>query len=111
MDADGDEPPAVLGRPGRRSAGSGWPCPRPTGGEGYGFAELAVVLEELGRAVAPGPMLPTVWAAAVAAAAAGADASARRRGADLAAGRRIGAVALGGALVGRRRAPATGVDA
>ena len=30
------------------------------GGEGYGFAELAVVVEELGRALAPGPFLPTV---------------------------------------------------
>jgi alkylation response protein AidB-like acyl-CoA dehydrogenase len=35
------------------------------GGQGYGLAELAVVLEELGRAVAPGPFLPTVLAAAV----------------------------------------------
>jgi alkylation response protein AidB-like acyl-CoA dehydrogenase len=35
------------------------------GGEGYGLAELAVVLEELGRAVAPGPFLPTVLAASV----------------------------------------------
>jgi alkylation response protein AidB-like acyl-CoA dehydrogenase len=31
----------------------------------YGLTELAVVLEELGRAVAPGPFLPTVWASAV----------------------------------------------
>src|SRR5947209_4830621 len=35
------------------------------GGQGYGFVELAVVLEELGRAMAPGPFLPTVLAAAV----------------------------------------------
>ncbi|MGH9274165.1 MAG: acyl-CoA dehydrogenase family protein, partial [Acidimicrobiales bacterium] len=35
------------------------------GGEGYGYAELAIVIEELGRAVAPGPLLPTVWASAV----------------------------------------------
>ena len=32
------------------------------GGSGFGLAELAVVLEELGRAVAPGPILPTVLA-------------------------------------------------
>ena len=38
--------------------------PEADGGEGYGFAELAVVLEELGRAAAPGPLLPTVWASA-----------------------------------------------
>ena len=35
------------------------------GGSGYGFPELVVVVEELGRAVAPGPFLPTVIASAV----------------------------------------------
>ncbi|MCB1015125.1 MAG: acyl-CoA dehydrogenase [Acidimicrobiales bacterium] len=35
------------------------------GGEGYGLAELAVVLEELGRAGAPGPFLPTVLTSAL----------------------------------------------
>ena len=35
------------------------------GGSGFGLAELAVVLEELGRAVAPGPILPTVLASTV----------------------------------------------
>ena len=54
------------------SAGSGLHLPEADGGEGYGYAELAVVLEELGRAVAPGPFLPTVlgerrWSAPVAA--------------------------------------------
>src|SRR3954466_1259544 len=33
------------------------------GGQGYGMVELAVVLEELGRAMAPGPFVPTVVAA------------------------------------------------
>jgi alkylation response protein AidB-like acyl-CoA dehydrogenase len=35
------------------------------GGSGYGFPELVVVIEELGRAVAPGPFVPTVVASAV----------------------------------------------
>ena len=35
------------------------------GGEGFGLSELAVVLSELGRVVAPGPFLPTVLTAAV----------------------------------------------
>ncbi len=35
------------------------------GGEGYGLTELAVVLEELGRAAAPGPFLSTVLTSAV----------------------------------------------
>lgn len=35
------------------------------GGSGYGVAELVVVTEEFGRAVAPGPFLPTVIASAI----------------------------------------------
>jgi alkylation response protein AidB-like acyl-CoA dehydrogenase len=41
------------------------------GGGGYGFVEQAVVLEELGRAVAPGPYVPSVIASAVLQAAGG----------------------------------------
>ncbi|TDD91077.1 acyl-CoA dehydrogenase [Actinomadura darangshiensis] len=39
--------------------------PESAGGAGYGLVELAVVLEELGRAMVPGPFLPTVLASAV----------------------------------------------
>jgi alkylation response protein AidB-like acyl-CoA dehydrogenase len=35
------------------------------GGSGYGLPELVVVVEELGRAAAPGPFVPTVIASAV----------------------------------------------
>ena len=35
------------------------------GGSGYGLPELVVVIDELGRAVAPGPFVPTVIASAV----------------------------------------------
>lgn len=34
--------------------------------DGLGFSELAVVLEALGRALAPGPILPTAWGRALA---------------------------------------------
>ena len=37
--------------------------PEEHGGGGFGVAELAVVLDELGRAAAPGPFLPTALAA------------------------------------------------
>ncbi len=40
-----------------------WPAlaiPEENGGLGLSFVETAVVVEELGRAVAPGPLLPTV---------------------------------------------------
>lgn len=39
--------------------------PEEDGGAGYGLVELAVVTEELGRATAPGPFLPTTLASAV----------------------------------------------
>src|SRR6516162_11533578 len=39
--------------------------PESVGGSGYGLPELVVVVEELGRAVAPGPFVPTVVASAV----------------------------------------------
>jgi alkylation response protein AidB-like acyl-CoA dehydrogenase len=71
----------------------GLAVPEADGGEGYGYGELAVVLDELGRAVAPGPVLPTTWAAALVPPA---------LRADLAAGRRVGAVALAGTVTGAR---------
>src|SRR5579864_8011797 len=39
--------------------------PESVGGSGYGLPELVVVVEELGRAVAPGPFVPTGIASAV----------------------------------------------
>src|SRR4051812_5962018 len=39
--------------------------PEEYGGSGYGLEELVVVAEEMGRAVAPGPFVPTVIASAV----------------------------------------------
>ncbi|MFC7570733.1 acyl-CoA dehydrogenase family protein [Actinomadura namibiensis] len=48
-------------------AGQGLPglhLPERHGGQGYGLLEQAVALEELGRALAPGPYLPTVLASA-----------------------------------------------
>src|SRR5437763_16559127 len=39
--------------------------PEEHGGSGYTLEELAVVVEEMGRSVAPGPFVPTVIASAV----------------------------------------------
>jgi alkylation response protein AidB-like acyl-CoA dehydrogenase len=47
----------------KEMAGLGWvgiPFPEDVGGAGMGLAELAVVLEQLGRALAPEPFLSTV---------------------------------------------------
>jgi alkylation response protein AidB-like acyl-CoA dehydrogenase len=52
--------------------GLGWlglHLPEEHGGSGYSLEELVIVVEELGRAVAPGPFVPTVIASALIAAA------------------------------------------
>ncbi|MCU1386728.1 MAG: acyl-CoA dehydrogenase protein, partial [Ilumatobacteraceae bacterium] len=54
-------------------AGLGWlglHLAEADGGSGYGLEELVVVVEELGRAVTPGPFVPTVIASAIIASAA-----------------------------------------
>ena len=73
--------------------GSGLHVAEANGGAGYGFVEQAVVLEELGRAAAPGPYVPTVLAAAVLEAAGGP--AAEKLLPQLASGELTGAVALG----------------
>jgi 3-oxochol-4-en-24-oyl-CoA dehydrogenase len=71
--------------------------PEAYGGSGYGLEELVVVVEELAKAVAPGPFVPTVTASAVLAAIAD-DATKQRLLPSLADGSLVGAVALGGSV-------------
>jgi alkylation response protein AidB-like acyl-CoA dehydrogenase len=71
--------------------------PEEYGGSGFGLPELVVVAEELGRAVAPGPFVPTVIASAAIAAAAPDELKAAWLP-GLADGSLIGAVTLGGAV-------------
>ena len=100
VDADADGLPPFWGE----LAGLGWlglHLPEAVGGEGHGFVELAIVLEELGRVLAPGPFLPTVLASAVLHVGGGSSELVRGLIGELAAGRSIGAVALGRALEGR----------
>ena len=59
-----DELPPVW----EKMAAQGWlglHVPEADGGQGFGLSELAVVLEELGHALFPGPVLPTVLVAAL----------------------------------------------
>jgi 3-oxochol-4-en-24-oyl-CoA dehydrogenase len=79
--------------------------PEEHGGSGYGLPELVVVLEELGRVVAPGPTLPTVLAGALVQRG-GDEALAKSLLPALATGERVGAVALDAApaLTGAERA-------
>jgi alkylation response protein AidB-like acyl-CoA dehydrogenase len=65
------------------------------GGSGYGLPEVAIVAEQTGRAIAPGPFVPTVIASAVIAAAAPDDLQ-HRLLPGLADGSVIGAAGLGG---------------
>jgi alkylation response protein AidB-like acyl-CoA dehydrogenase len=69
--------------------------PEEFGGSGYSLEELVVVVEELGRAVAPGPFVPTVIASAVINATAD-EATKAALLPGLADGTVAGAVALGG---------------
>ena len=64
-----DAPADALPTCGRSSVRLGWvglAVSEAHGGQGYGLSELAVVLEELGRAALPGPLLATVVAAVAA---------------------------------------------
>jgi alkylation response protein AidB-like acyl-CoA dehydrogenase len=72
--------------------------PEDDGGQGFGLPELAVALEELGRALVPGTFLPTVFATAalVGAGAAG------KLVTGLADGSKTGAVGLVAGLTGTR---------
>ncbi len=73
----------------------GFHVPEDAAGQGYSIVELAVVLEELGHEVAPGPFLPTAWAAGVLAAHRTED---DKLLAALATGATLGAVGIGGGL-------------
>ncbi|MEO3788173.1 acyl-CoA dehydrogenase [Actinocorallia sp. B10E7] len=74
--------------------------PEEQGGQGAGLLELAVVVEELGRAAAPGPFLPTVLASAVIASST--NAKAHGLLAALADGSRTGALSLAGGFTATR---------
>jgi 3-oxochol-4-en-24-oyl-CoA dehydrogenase len=94
LDADSDELPSFW----QQISGLGWlglTVPEEHGGSGFGLPELVVVAEEMGRAVAPGPFVPTVIASTVIAAVGSSQAQARLLP-GLADGSLVGAFALGG---------------
>jgi alkylation response protein AidB-like acyl-CoA dehydrogenase len=69
--------------------------PEEYGGSGYSLQELVVVVEELGRAIAPGPFVPTVIASALVGAV-GDDVLKKRLLPGLADGSTTAGIALGG---------------
>ena len=92
LDADRDEMPPFW----EAAAGMGWlglHVDTAYGGEGYGLEEAAILLEELGRAAAPGPFLATIAAAALISAGGG-DHLRKQWLPGLADGTHVGAVAF-----------------
>ncbi len=77
LDADDEARPAFWAE----LSGLGWlglHVAEEYGGAGFGLPELVVVVEEFGRAVAPGPFVPTVTASAIISAAGSAEQRAHR---------------------------------
>jgi alkylation response protein AidB-like acyl-CoA dehydrogenase len=88
------EPPEKLWS---SMVGLDWPAlavPEEYGGVGLSIVETAVLVEELGRAVAPGPLLPTVTQFAPMVREVGTEEQRRRFLSDVAAGELAGTVAL-----------------
>jgi alkylation response protein AidB-like acyl-CoA dehydrogenase len=91
-------------------AGEGWlgiHLPEAVGGQGFGLFELAVLLEETGWSMVPGPLLPTVAASALLAEGLGADEAARLLP-GLADGSVTAAVAFGDGALGAESEDADG---
>ncbi len=81
----------------RGMAEMGWTgtaIPESYGGAGFGYLELCVLAEELGRSVAPAPFSSTIYLAAEALLLAGSEAQKRRWLPAIAAGEAIGCLAL-----------------
>ena len=81
----------------RGMAEMGWTgtaIPESYGGAGFGYLELCVLAEELGRSVAPAPFSSTIYLAAEALLLAGLEAQKRRWLPAIAAGEAIGCLAL-----------------
>src|SRR5580765_71786 len=81
----------------RGMAEMGWTgtaIPESYGGAGFGYLELCVLAEELGRSVAPAPFSSTIYLAAEALLLAGSEAQKRRWLPRIAAGEAIGCLAL-----------------
>ncbi len=97
LDADGEELQPVW----KELAAQGWlgiHLPERWGGQGYGLFELAVVLEQTGRSLLPGPLLPTVAVSALVAEA-GTEAQAGELLPGLADGSTTAALAVGDGLL------------
>jgi len=96
LDVDSETRPAFWAE----MAGLGWlglHIEEQYGGSGYGLPELVVVIDELGRAVAPGPFVPTVVVSSVIAAV-GTDEQKARLLPGLVDGTHTAAIGFGGNL-------------
>ncbi len=107
-----DAPGEVLSPAWKDFAAQGWlglHVPEALGGQGFGLAELSVVLEEAGRAMFPGPLLTTVAAAGLVAAHAKDNPQAAAELVPaLVAGSLVGALSFGPAVLAARPGDAPG---
>jgi alkylation response protein AidB-like acyl-CoA dehydrogenase len=94
MATDEGYDPAVWRQMAEQLGLQGLAIPEELGGHGYSFLELAVVLEEMGRALLCAPFFSTVALAATALLASGDDAAQKEHLPAIAAGQTIAAVAL-----------------
>ncbi|GMU78337.1 MAG: acyl-CoA dehydrogenase FadE22 [Acidimicrobiia bacterium] len=96
LEAD-DEPLPAVWSDLREVGWLGLHVPEALGGSGYGFEELVVVVEALGRGLTPGPFVPTVIASALLVAT-GDDAACARYVPGLVDGTLTAAVTFGGSV-------------
>ncbi|HXA42743.1 MAG TPA: acyl-CoA dehydrogenase family protein [Candidatus Solibacter sp.] len=85
--------PAVWRQMGKEFALQGIAVPEEYGGAGYGYAELAVVFEQMGKTLLPSPFFATVALALPALLASGDEAAIREYAPGLAAGESVGTLA------------------
>jgi alkylation response protein AidB-like acyl-CoA dehydrogenase len=95
METDEGYDPAVWRQMAEQLGLQGLAVPEDLGGSGYSFRELAIVLEEMGRALLPSPFFASAVLATTALLHAGDDAAAKELVPELASGARIGTLAVG----------------
>ena len=81
----------------KKMAEQGWQglvIPEEHGGTGMGFIDLAILIEEFGRALVPGPFIPTVVGGAIALQEAGSDEQQKQYLPKIASGEQIWALAF-----------------
>ena len=94
IDAQSGHDPGLWKQMGQELGLQGVHLPEAHGGQGFGFLELGIVCEEMGRALVPSPFFSSACLAANAILAAGSEAERGRWLPELASGETVGTLAL-----------------